>query len=138
MNVDQPELRLSDAERQDALDALGEHMRAGRLDIDEYGDRSALISTARTRGELLPLFADLPQPRPAVLRDHLPLPVQQRLPTPSAGAWLASSAVPIAAVLAIVLFVTVARGFWLVFLLPAAVALVIGAASSGRWRPGKG
>lgn len=58
------DIRISDAEREDALTKLGEHMAAGRLDIDEYGDRSARVATAKTRGELLELFADLPEPGP--------------------------------------------------------------------------
>jgi hypothetical protein len=58
------DIRVSDTEREDALTKLGEHMAAGRLDIDEYGERSAKVATAKTRGELLELFADLPEPRP--------------------------------------------------------------------------
>ena len=54
MSENQPsEIRISDAEREDALGKLGEHMSAGRLDIDEYGERSARVATAKTRGELL-------------------------------------------------------------------------------------
>lgn len=59
-----PDIRIGDAEREEALRALGDHMSAGRLDIDEYGDRTARVSTAKTRGELAALFADLPDPRP--------------------------------------------------------------------------
>jgi hypothetical protein len=59
------DIRISDSEREDALGKLGEHMSAGRLDIDEYGDRSARVATAKTRGELLGLFGDLPEPKPA-------------------------------------------------------------------------
>lgn len=58
------EIRISDSEREDALGKLGEHMSAGRLDIDEYGERSAKVATAKTRGELLDLFGDLPEPKP--------------------------------------------------------------------------
>jgi hypothetical protein len=58
------DLRIADSEREAALTVLGEHMSAGRLNIDEYGDRSARISTSRTRGELRALFADLPPPHP--------------------------------------------------------------------------
>ncbi|MBB5893493.1 DUF1707 SHOCT-like domain-containing protein [Kutzneria kofuensis] len=60
-----PDMRIGDTEREQALAALGEHMSAGRLDIDEYGERSARVTTARTRGELVALFADLPDPKPA-------------------------------------------------------------------------
>lgn len=59
------EIRISDSEREDAIGKLGEHMSSGRLDIDEYGDRTAKVATAKTRGELLDLFSDLPEPKPA-------------------------------------------------------------------------
>lgn len=57
-------LRIGDKERESALSALGEHMSAGRLDIDEYGDRSAKVTDARTRDDLSALFDDLPAPHP--------------------------------------------------------------------------
>jgi len=59
------DIRISDTEREDALGKLGEHMSEGRLDLDEYGERSAKVATAKTRGELLDLFGDLPEPKPA-------------------------------------------------------------------------
>jgi hypothetical protein len=64
VSQNQADIRVSDTEREDALTKLGEHMAAGRLDIDEYGDRSARVATGKTRGELLGLFADLPEPKP--------------------------------------------------------------------------
>ena len=60
-------IRIGTAEREAANAALGDHLAAGRLDIDEYGDRSARAALARTRSELVELFADLPQPHPAFL-----------------------------------------------------------------------
>lgn len=65
---DSLKLRIGDAEREKALRALGEHMSAGRLDIDEYGDRSAKVAAARTRNDLITLFTDLPAPNPSF--DH--------------------------------------------------------------------
>jgi hypothetical protein len=62
--VPSPQLRISDQNRESALTALGEHMSAGRIDIDEYGERSARITAAKTRGELVEIFADLPAPHP--------------------------------------------------------------------------
>lgn len=70
----QPEsLRLSDAERDEAARLLGEHYAAGRLTPTEHDERTEAAFAARTRGELPPLFADLPggspwspPPRPAV------------------------------------------------------------------------
>lgn len=58
-------LRVGDAERNSAIDALGEHLATGRLTLDEYGDRSARVSVARTTVDLDALFDDLPLPHPA-------------------------------------------------------------------------
>ena len=54
------DLRLSDAERETASQALGEHFAQGRLDADEHAERHERVWTAKTRGEIPPLFADLP------------------------------------------------------------------------------
>lgn len=54
------QLRLSDAERDEAARLLGEHYAAGRLTPAEHDERTAAAFAARTRGELPPLFADLP------------------------------------------------------------------------------
>lgn len=56
-------LRIGDTEREAAISALGEHFAAGRIDKDEYDERSAVAWTARTAAALKPLFADLPEPR---------------------------------------------------------------------------
>ena len=53
-------LRLSDAERETASQALGEHFAQGRLDADEHAERHERMWTAKTRGDIPPLFADLP------------------------------------------------------------------------------
>ena len=57
-------LRIGDAEREDAAQALGEHFATGRLDRAEYDDRLAAAFAARTEGDLLVLFTDLPLPHP--------------------------------------------------------------------------
>ncbi|GAA2664702.1 MULTISPECIES: DUF1707 domain-containing protein [Actinosynnema] len=72
------EIRVGDAEREDALRVLGEHLSAGRLDVDEYGERTARATAARNRGELLDLFSDLPHPHPAL---SAPVPVRP-MPAP--------------------------------------------------------
>lgn len=54
------QLRLSDAERETASQALGEHYAQGRLDADEHHERHERIWAARTRGEIPPIFTDLP------------------------------------------------------------------------------
>jgi hypothetical protein len=61
--VSQPDdsLRVSDAERDAVLHALGDHAAVGRLTLDELEDRSGRALTAKTRGELATLTSDLPR-----------------------------------------------------------------------------
>jgi hypothetical protein len=79
-----PSVRIGNAERDRAADLLGEHFRAGRLDVHEYDERITAAYAAKTDDDLAPLFADLPgagsssQPkRPHVepTRGYLPVPV---------------------------------------------------------------
>jgi hypothetical protein len=58
------QLRVGDAERQQAVSALGEHFAAGRLDQDEYDTRVQAAYASRTRVDLQGLFGDLPEPAP--------------------------------------------------------------------------
>jgi hypothetical protein len=75
----EPQIRIGDDERAAAMQALDEHLSAGRLEPDEYGDRVAKVSVARTREDLEVLFVDLPEPhslsgaQPAAIR-HAPPP----------------------------------------------------------------
>jgi len=55
-------IRLSDAERDAAAADLGEHFAQGRLTVDEHADRLEQVWRARTRGEIAPIFKDLPSP----------------------------------------------------------------------------
>lgn len=57
--------RLSDAERDAAIEMLREHLEAGRLDQTEFGERLDRALTARYATDLTELFADLPDPRPS-------------------------------------------------------------------------
>ena len=54
-------LRVSDAERDATIHALGEHAAVGRLTLDELEDRSSRALTAKTRGDLATLTGDLPR-----------------------------------------------------------------------------
>jgi hypothetical protein len=58
------DMRLSDADREDAIARLSEHYAVGRLDKDEFDERSDAVWTAKTRADLAPIFADL-GPTPA-------------------------------------------------------------------------
>ena len=55
-------LRISDAEREQAAAALGDHYAQGRITADEHAERLDRIWHARTRSELQPVFRDLPDP----------------------------------------------------------------------------
>lgn len=57
-------LRVGDAERDDAVQLLTDHLAAGRLDHDEFDERLGRALTAHTHGELDALFDDLPGRRP--------------------------------------------------------------------------
>ena len=59
-----PSPRIGDAERDDAVSLLQEHLAAGRIDNAEFNDRLNAALEARTMGELSPLFSDLPGRRP--------------------------------------------------------------------------
>ena len=59
-------IRLSDAEREAAAADLGEHFAQGRLTADEHAERLEQVWGARTRGEIAPIFRDLPSPYAAV------------------------------------------------------------------------
>ena len=57
---DDPEIRASDAERDQTLALLRRHFGDGRLTLTELEERVADASEARTRGQLRALTADLP------------------------------------------------------------------------------
>lgn len=130
--VSDPEIRVGDAEREEALQALGDHMSAGRIDIDEYGERTARVAASKTRGDLLALFKDLPDPKPTfvppihVRAEPLPaaapsLPPMQRSTTP-VGARLYAALVPVSWLVAVVLFFGIKTPF--VFALPVIIMMV--------------
>lgn len=52
--------RIGDEERQQAMDILGSHFTAGRLDTTEYNNRLTAITSATMKSELTQLFTDLP------------------------------------------------------------------------------
>lgn len=58
--MSEAQLRIGDAEREQAATALGEHFAAGRISDEEHADRLDRIWSARTRGDLTPVFRDLP------------------------------------------------------------------------------
>ncbi len=63
MSVPDRDVRISDADREQAMADLAMHYADGRLDHEEYDERLDAIWTARTRADLAVLFGDLPSPR---------------------------------------------------------------------------
>jgi len=90
-------LRLSEADREAAVDQLGEHYAVGRITKDEFDERSDAIWSAKTRGDLAPIFADLPVRSPA-----LPAPTS-RGPFPRSLRWT----FPLVPVLFVLIAITV-------------------------------
>ena len=56
--------RVSDAERDETVTLLREHLVVGRLTLDEFSERVGSVLQARTRADLEAVMADLPQSRP--------------------------------------------------------------------------
>lgn len=59
------QIRIGDADRDRAAADLAEHYAAGRLSVEEHGERLDAIWTARTARDLAPIFDDLPARSPA-------------------------------------------------------------------------
>ncbi|KQR55039.1 hypothetical protein ASF88_08455 [Leifsonia sp. Leaf336] len=77
-------LRLSNDERERAVAALQSHAAQGRLSDAELQSRTSAAREAVTRGDLAPLFADLPGA----------LHLDGATPRPGAAAWQASEPGP--------------------------------------------
>ncbi len=127
-------MRIGDADREIAMKALGDHMSAGRITLDEYGDRSAQVAAAKTRGELAGLFTDLPAPHPVFGEP----PKQAPAPVPKPpgqvsymdrplGQRLAAGVLPLLFVGAVILGITT-HIWWFI-----AVPFVFGAIGQGLW-----
>lgn len=137
-------MRVGTSERNSAMKALDAHLEAGRLGVEEYGERSAKAANATVASELTELFTDLPAPHPAI-GATAPLPA---VPPPTrampvvgepgavanrGNAFLDVAAPRIMAVMpfvALALFFTVG-GWWWFLLIPAAGALFYGSRHDG-------
>lgn len=124
-------LRVGDADRDAAVTALGDHYAAGRLTADEHDERMGRAWAARTYGDLVAIFADLPGPVPdppgsTITRAGVPAPAPPAAaaPHPTAPAepehgWPLSGHTTVLLVLgtvAVVLSVTVPGTPWPLFI----------------------
>ncbi len=138
-----PDVRIGNAERESATQALDEHLSAGRLDPDEYADRVVKVSLARYFGDLEPLFRDLPAPHPKSPATKEPVLLSKTSPSTPTGGYegdgsnalggrFGETLVVLSPFIAIALFFLF-RFEWPVFLLiPVVGAVVYG--GSGRRR----
>jgi len=67
-----PDLRASDAEREEAAEVLRVAASEGRLDVDELDDRLGSVYSVRTRNELERLIADVSPERLGQVRAIVP------------------------------------------------------------------
>ena len=114
-------LRISDADREAAVELLGEQYALGRLTRDEFDERSDAVWSAQTEGDLAPIIADLPvrrsgPPRGVSLAPHRPR-------------WWP---MPLAPVIALLVVLTVVTH------MPFVLLLLVGFLCFGRWHPSWG
>ena len=73
-------IRVSDAERDSVVAQLGDAASEGRISLAEFSERADQAHRARTRGELVPLLADLPAPGDLVRQSAAPRDVVEHVP----------------------------------------------------------
>jgi hypothetical protein len=133
------EIRISAAERADALTALGQHHASGRLTLTEYERRRELVTEAVLRRDIEVLFEDLPAPHPDLSSSVAPRrPIQIRPEWPvGRNDTRASKVLDAVGVLTLLvglptaIVLTVVAGMWWMFIavvVLAAVAMVLGVA----------
>ncbi|WP_330473399.1 DUF1707 domain-containing protein [Terrabacter sp. C0L_2] len=123
--MDDGDIRVGSAEREQALAALAEHHAAGRLDANDYEDRRGRATDAVVRRDLTELFVDLPEPRPHPDKAALSGPsagVVQSAPPVSARGRTARALVGLSPFIAVALFLWTGRWWW--FLLIPALAVI--------------
>jgi hypothetical protein len=111
----QPELRASDAERDEVIDRLRRHCAEGRISIDELSERIDAVYAARTRTELAPPLRDLPSEPPlgaSRVPDRDRTREMPRTPAPPFAAPL-----PLVALAAVIAAASVSGAWWLLWLM---------------------
>jgi hypothetical protein len=140
--------RIGDAERDEAVGCLREHLAQGRLTAEEFDDRMTTALSAKVAADFQPLFTDLPSPRPT---SQHPLNVESQLPwrprrhvepapkspvnRPAHVGRVAVTGLAVAASvawpLAIVAMMMTQMQFWWLIIIP---VLLSGACGGRRWR----
>jgi hypothetical protein len=121
--AESPDIRIGTAEREDAMRRLSDHFAAGRLSVAEFDERSGRVAAAMTRGELAPLFADLPEPVGAAPAAAAPEHHRSHKPE------VQGSVMGLIVIAALVLFFL--THIWVWFLLIPAAGILLGATGQG-------
>lgn len=114
-------IRVGTAERERAIDELGEHFSEGRIDVGEYESRCDAATRARTKAELEALFEDLPVRESA--RPLIPAPKNPLIEKSGSKDKTIITVFAIVAALATVVVVAITQ-FWLA-LIPALIVGVV-------------
>jgi len=127
------------------MDALGEHLSSGRIDLDEFGTRSAQVSQARTVADLRALFVDLPAPHPNLPGPAPVIRSATDYPTPPSSSELyrppdsrtpaqraAAVALALSGIVSLLLFFVLKT--WVVFLIPAVIGVLTSAVWGNNWK----
>ncbi|WP_072807496.1 DUF1707 SHOCT-like domain-containing protein [Rhodococcoides yunnanense] len=138
--ADNPDVRIGTAEREQALSSLSQHLSDGRLTLEEFDERSAVVTSATTRSQLDAVFTDLPSANIAPTASR-PLDLsksQTPARTPDSAVddgwdWR-KAAMAVTPIVALILFFVVPlSNSWLFFLLiPLVGAIVYGGDRSRR------
>lgn len=87
------------------MQRLSDHFAAGRLSVAEFDERSGLIAAALTKGQLEPVFSDLPEP----VALTKPVPAKRGFQLPAGTTERVMAVVPI---LALILFLVTHQWWW--------------------------
>lgn len=117
-------VRIGDAERDEVLNALQEHLSAGRLDVDEYEQRAERVVAARYAEDLDALLEDLP-PTKAEQREQ-----RHATRTPP---WHGRPPVPVPLLVALAVIAIIALPGPPFLLFPLLWIAVLFAFARGRW-----
>jgi hypothetical protein len=117
-----PDLRVSQAERDEVAATLARHYADGRLSVGEYEERVAAALEARTTRDFDPLLADLPAPTPTPTPATAGAPgAEVRRP---ADQWRRQAPnIPRILAVATVLVIALGSGLWFLWLLWPALVL---------------
>jgi hypothetical protein len=127
-------MRVSDADRDQAIAELSEHYQAGRLTTEEFEDRTGRALQARTTADLTALFTDLPR-REAPMTGATATSAANTAPASPAKSWPARVPVAPVTILAVVAVLALLGGhLFHIAWVPVVAIIVVRVLAGGRRR----